>query len=143
MATNVIQSILSLLLISTSVSLLFSNNVIGFIKYFLFTTIIQVIFYEIYKKIMTERAEKIYNERLKEYSKQGCEVTCPCDRVCKHFIPIEMNTDNSYVCNDCDRKVIVDVQVKSFLATDPLDLEKEDEKFAEVYSRIINKIRQN
>lgn len=141
--TNVVKSLLTLLTISSSVAFLFSNNWIGFIKYFVFTTVVQTVIYNVYKDYLKQKFEKVYNERLKEYSKQGCEISCPCDRACRHFIPIELNGDNSYTCQDCDRKIAVDVQVKSFLSTDPVNLEKEDEKFAEVYSKLINRLQQN
>jgi hypothetical protein len=143
MPNKLVKSLLTLLTISGSVAFLLSNDWIGFTKYFVFTTVVQTIIYNVYKDFIRERYEKVYNERLKEYSKQGCEITCPCDRACRHFIPIEINGDNSYACQDCDRKIAVDVQVKSFLSTDPVNLEREDEKFAEVYSRIISEIQQS
>lgn len=80
--------------------------------------------------------EKLLNDRISEYSKQGVEVTCPCARAAKHFVPVQLNTDNSYKCLDCTKNIVVDVEVKTFLETTPMDLEKTSAALDVVYDQV-------
>lgn len=81
-------------------------------------------------------AEKLTNERISEYSKQGMETTCPCYKNKKVFIPIRLDTDNSYKCIDCDKNVSVKVDVKTFLATEIIDLDQSEKAFIDAVKKI-------
>jgi hypothetical protein len=118
---NVLKSLLILFSISCSISLLFSKNIIDYIKYFLSISLIQIILYQIYLKIVSIFIEKIKLDKIKEYSKQGMEVSCPCYKANKVFIPIRLNGNNDFKCLECNKNVSVTVDVKTFLATEPLD----------------------
>jgi len=98
----------------------------------------QIIIYRVYVQIVQLLAERMLNERIKEYSKQGVDTVCPCARAMKHFIPIQLNTDNFYKCQDCDKNIAVNVEVKTFLETVPLDLDKTDTAFGVVYDKVTN-----
>ena len=123
---NVIKSLLILFSISSSISLFFSKDFIEGIKYFLAISLIQIIFYQIYLKILSLYIQRIKLDKLKEYSKQGVEVSCPCYRENKVFIPIRLNGNNDYKCLECNKNVSVNVDIKTFLATEPLDGEATD-----------------
>jgi len=55
-----------------------------------------------------------------ELSKQGAEVTCPCDRGIKCFVPITLNERNEYVCPGCKKDINVLVDLKTVLVTTPI-----------------------
>ena len=48
------------------------------------------------------------------------DVTCPCDKKVQTTIPIEMNSDNSYICGQCDKRIRVLLETKTVLKTDPI-----------------------
>lgn len=58
-----------------------------------------------------------------ELAKITADVVCPCDKKVHTTIPIEMNSDNAYICSQCDKKISVVLEAKTFLKTDPF---KED-----------------
>ena len=104
----------------------FSKDFTEGIKYFLAISLIQIIFYQIYLKILSLYIERIKLDKIKEYSKQGVEVSCPCYRENKVFIPIRLNGNNDYKCLECNKNVSENVDIKTFLATEPLDGEATD-----------------
>lgn len=55
-----------------------------------------------------------------ELAKISADVVCPCDKKVKTTIPIEMNSDNTYVCAQCEKRVSVLLETKTFLKTDPI-----------------------
>jgi hypothetical protein len=126
------------IVISTTMALPFSDNGVQFLKYFLVCSVLQVILSRIYYNIVAFFFEKIKNERLKEYSKQGVEVTCPCFKEKKFLLPIKLQEDNAFSCIECKKDFSVDVSVRSFLQTDPIDIEKADAAFIEAVKKIQN-----
>lgn len=134
-----IKPILILTAISTALALIFSNDVLSFVKYFILFDIAQVIIYNVYKNIIELFAVKLQNEKLKELSKQGMELKCPCYKEKGMFVPIDLNGPNTFSCAECNKNIIVDVTAKTFLQTEMIDLEKADEAFIKAY----NKIQQN
>lgn len=139
MLLTVLKPILLLSVISTSVSLLFSNNILSFSKIFIATSLAQILLYNLYVSIMQLFAEKIKNERMKEYSKQGMEITCPCYLEKKMLIPIDLNGDNTFKCFECQKNVSVNVTAKAFMQTEMVDLDKADSAFLEAYNKIQEK----
>lgn len=125
--------------VSTALSLIFSDTLVTFLKYFIFFDIIQVIIYNVYKNIVELFAAKLQNEKLKELSKQGMEVKCPCYLEKPMFVPINLNGPNGFNCNECKKNVVVDITAKTFMQTEMISLEKADEAFVKAY----NKIQQN
>jgi hypothetical protein len=123
---NVIKSLLILLTVSCSISLIFSKDFVSGVKYFFAISLIQIILYQIYIKIIHLYVENIKLQKIKEYSKQGVEVVCPCYRENKVFIPIKLDSNNDYTCMECKKNVSVNIEVKTFLATEPLDGEATD-----------------
>lgn len=55
-----------------------------------------------------------------ELKRISADVVCPCDKKVQTTIPIDMNSDNSYICSQCDKKVGVIVETKTVLKTDPI-----------------------
>ncbi|NBO99802.1 MAG: hypothetical protein EBU90_06700 [Proteobacteria bacterium] len=60
------------------------------------------------------------NERIKEFSKQGLEVECPCSKKLKDFVPIVLNTQNKYKCKDCQKIISVYITPSTALTTEPI-----------------------
>ena len=139
MMLSIARSLLVLITLSTCAAFIFSNDAWGFARVFAIASIIQVVLYNIYRQVVVLFAEKLANDRISEYTKQGVEVTCPCSRAIKNLIPIQLNTDNSYKCLDCARNVTVNVEVKTFLETQPVDLDKSTAAFDAVYTEVTEK----
>jgi len=64
--------------------------------------------------------KKLENERIREFSLQGLEVTCPCSLKKTEFIPIVLNTNNSYKCDHCQKNVSVYVTAETALVTETI-----------------------
>ena len=64
--------------------------------------------------------KKLENERIKEFSLQGMEVSCPCSLKKVEFVPIILNTNNNYKCNHCQKNISVYVTAETALVTEPL-----------------------
>lgn len=139
MITSIVRSLLVLITLSSCVAFAFSADAWGFARVFAVASIVQIVLYNIYRQIVVLFMEKITNDRISEYTKQGVEVTCPCSRAIKNLIPIQLNTDNSYKCLDCARNVTVNVEVKTFLETQPVDLDKSTAAFDAVYTEVTDK----
>lgn len=69
---------------------------------------------------MAIKDKQIENERIKEFSLQGLEVTCPCSLKKVEFVPITLNTNNAYKCNTCQKNVSVYVVPETALMTEPV-----------------------
>jgi hypothetical protein len=133
-----LKPILILCVISTVSSLVFSNTSLDFLKGFILSSLIQIIFYNVYKNVIEYFALKLQVEKIKEFSKQGMEVKCPCYLEKKMFVPIELNGVNIFNCKECDRSISVDLTAKTFMQTDMLDLDKADENLIKAYKHIQN-----
>lgn len=136
MVFRIFKSIFTLLLVGSALSAPFTNNLIDFFKLLAFSIIIQIICFDIYQRIVSTKNKRIELEKIKEFTKQGCELRCPCHLNKKMFIPIRLNEDNSFKCLDCSKNVSVKVDVKSFLETETIDLEKADRDFIAAIKKI-------
>ena len=83
---------------------------------------------------------KLQVEKLKEFSKQGMEVKCPCYLEKKMFVPIDLNGVNVFDCKECDKSISVELNAKTFMQTDMIDLDKADENLIKAYKLIQDKI---
>ena len=118
--------------------MVFSNNTLDFLKGFLLASLIQIILYNVYKNIIEFFALKLKVEKIKEFSKQGMEVKCPCYLEKKMFVPIDLNDVNIFNCKECDKSISVDITAKTFMQTDMIDLDKADENLIKAYKHIQN-----
>jgi hypothetical protein len=64
--------------------------------------------------------KKLENERIKEFSLQGLEVTCPCALKKTEFVPIILNTPNTYKCDFCQKNVSVYILSETAMITETL-----------------------
>jgi len=64
--------------------------------------------------------KKLENERIKEFSLQGLEVTCPCSLKKAEFVPIILNTNNTYRCDHCQKNVSVYIAAETALVTETI-----------------------
>jgi hypothetical protein len=130
------KPLLILTTISTFISLSFGKDGYSMLKLFILSTIVQIVIDKAYKQFLILKAEKIKNERIQEFSKQGMEVTCPCYMEKRMFIPIDLNEVNSFNCIECKKDCIVQITAKTFNKTDILDLDQADAALIEVYKKI-------
>ena len=134
-----LKPIFILTVISTVISLIFTKDIFDFVKWFLLITFIQVVFYNVYKNIIEYFILKLQVEKIKEFSKQGMEVKCPCYLEKKMFVPIDLNGANMFNCKECDKSVSVDITAKTFMQTDMIDLDKAEESLIKAYKHIQDK----
>jgi DNA-directed RNA polymerase subunit RPC12/RpoP len=59
-------------------------------------------------------------EAIAELRRITADVVCPCDKKVQTTIPLDMSTDNSYICAQCSKKVGVIVDIKTVLKTEPM-----------------------
>ena len=135
---DIFISLFTLSVISSCVGLFVASDLISFTKTFVVASIVQIILYSVYKQAVMFMAERLRNERIKEFSKQGMEVVCPCSKAVRTFIPIQLDQDNSYKCMDCSRNIAVGLEVKTFMTTDPVDIPKTSAALNLVYGKIAN-----
>jgi hypothetical protein len=135
---NFIKPILILFFISSAFAFPFSDGWISFLKLFTISSIIQIIIFNIYKHIIFLSAERIKNDRIREFSKQGMEVVCPCYLEKRMFVPIELNANNTFNCVECKKDCIVQITAKTFNKTDIIDLDGADAALIEVYKKLQN-----
>ena len=125
MIKTIFKSLFLLTFISSTMSWATTHTTGGFIQIFSLTTILQIVLYNMYKEIMRffykSQQDSFNLSKIKEYSKQGLEVTCPCPRASKAFVPIRLDQVNTYTCHDCGRQVAVQIDTKTFNQTEILD----------------------
>jgi hypothetical protein len=51
---------------------------------------------------------------------------------------LDLNGDNAFSCTECKKDFSVDISARSFLQTDPIDIEKADAAFIEAINKIQN-----
>lgn len=82
-----------------------------------------VIFYFYGESVKRKNAyiqAKLELEAAVELKKITADVICPCDKKVQTTIPIEMNSENSYTCGQCDKRIKVIVETKTVMKTDPI-----------------------
>jgi len=60
------------------------------------------------------------NERIKEFSHQSIEVTCPCHLKIREVVPFRFNTENRYRCKECRKAISVFTETQTAVFTEPL-----------------------
>jgi len=133
---NILRPLIILITISTSIALFLSESFLSFVKVFLASCIFQVLVYDIYKKIVLFFAEKIKNDRIKIYSKQGLDVKCPCYLEKPMFVPIELNSENVVKCLECQKQISIEIIPKTFLKTEMINLDNADAAISEIYNKV-------
>jgi hypothetical protein len=93
---------------------------IGFTLTFLAQIIVYNVFRYAFDAIIALKNKKLENERIKEFTYQGLEVTCPCTKKHIDFVPIRLNTPNMYKCGDCNKSVSVFINAETALQTEPI-----------------------
>ena len=86
----------------------------------------QFILYDLFSRWRKSKIEvqfrQLENERIKAFSEQGLDVTCPvesCNTVT--FVPIIVNYDNEYECPKCNADIKIYIGTKCFLKTTPVE----------------------
>ena len=81
---------------------------------------ISIIGSQVRDAIIFTNNKKLENERIKEFTKQGLSVNCA---ICsaENFIPIRLDTSNSFECQACGQQNAVYINVTTAQTTTPLD----------------------
>lgn len=97
---------------------------INFGKSFTTACLAQFIFFGLYNNLKNyfrdNIVEREFTERLKEYTKQGVDLSCAHCGV-KNYIPIRFDEDNDFKCASCDKTNGVYVNITSAQKTQMLD----------------------
>lgn len=116
--------ILILFGVSGVLSYIFTGLTAKFWISFVIVTLIQLVVYNIFRSVLDAfvalKNKQLENERIKEFSYQGLEVTCPCSKKCIDYVPIRLNTPNMYRCSGCDKSVSVYINAETALQTEPI-----------------------
>lgn len=143
MLFKILRPLLVLCAVSSGISFIFCSDVESFIKYFIGTSILQFVIYNAYKNTVSLLQRRVDNQRIAEFSKQGVEITCPCAKAAKHFIPIRLDEDNSYKCLDCPNYVRINVDIKPYIVSDVIDVVKTEEAIESLYDQAIKQSPKN
>jgi len=117
-------SLLLTFLVSTLLAWPLTFMGVWFFSGFGFFTALQFISFYFYRDYVSRKIaveeQKIIAAREAEFSKQGADVTCPCDRQVKCFVPIVLNQRNEYTCPGCNKDISISVNLKTALITTPV-----------------------
>lgn len=130
--------------VAGSIGLFLTAFNIPFVNTFLLSIVFQFIAFYFYGEYIRRKNNKIKLEAEikleQEKSQQFTNVTCPCDRQIQSTIPININSDNSYMCPGCQKNISVYIETKTALATTPLVINPlEAPLIAEEVNKILNK----
>jgi hypothetical protein len=124
MAARFITQILILLTVATVGTITLHQLGISVIISFLLSVIVQFGLYYAFiiclETVVQLKNKQLENERIKEFSLQGLEVTCPCSLKKTEFVPIVLNTNNSYKCNHCTKHIGVYIVPETALITETI-----------------------
>ncbi len=134
MLGDIIKSLVILCIISSVTAGCLYTDTLSFVRYFFIATFLQIVCFNIYRKIASLLHEQNEVRRLEELSKQVVEVRCPCPKLASQIIPISVNETNSYKCQDCNRSVVAVTDVKTFLATEPVDIDQGTKLVEKLYN---------
>lgn len=137
MLSRIIKSLLILSIVSATASCCFYTDINSFLRYFFITTFCQIVIYNIYTTIAGLLHENNEINRLAELSKQVVEVKCPCPKAINQTVPIIANESTSYKCQDCNRGVVAVSDVKTFLATEPVDVEQGNNLLEKIFNEAV------
>ena len=126
MTAQIIRSLLLLIIISCSVSgigYFFEPTLLTFVKYFVLTTGVQIIFFFVYNNILRYIArlnlekESLQLAQLAEKNKifiecQGCKNT--------NNVSIDLTQDNEFNCVHCGANNKVNIEFTTILPTKPI-----------------------
>ena len=110
-----ISVLFGLILKQLHVSLYYSipfGIILQFGIYYAFITILSA-----YVELKNKQLE---NDRIKEFSLQGLEVTCPCSLKKTEFVPVTLNMSNTYKCDHCQKNISVYITPETALITETL-----------------------
>ncbi len=124
----IVKKILSSFLITSLISFLGALFLLNFgfnflVSLFFIFTLQFVFFYFYGERIKRKNAyieAQLELQMASELKKITADVVCPCDQKTETTIPIHMNSENSYVCGQCNKRVRVLIDVKTVLKTDPI-----------------------
>ena len=128
-SNSTLHKIIYSFIITLSISILGALFLLNFNFNFWLTSvfffILQIIGFYFYGEYVKRKNAQIQLqlelEAAIQLKKITADVVCPCDKKVETTIPIDMNGDNSYICSQCDKKIKVIVNTKTFLKTDPID----------------------
>lgn len=66
------------------------------------------------------KARELEKEMLDQMSQQYAQVKCPCDKNTSQLVMLNINQENLYNCNACNKELKCLVGWKSFQTTEPL-----------------------
>lgn len=121
---SILFRLLLLLSISTVTGVIFNAFGLSLYLGIFFGLCIQFVFNYAFNQWLISSAalrnKELENARIKEFSYQGVEVTCPCHKQNKEIVPFRFNTDNRYKCTDCSKTIVVLVEPYTAIATEPI-----------------------
>ena len=121
---NIFYSILIFLIVSLGIGV--SLNLLGlpFLPSFIFAIFVQYFVGDIIVRVFAARDLRATREAeqkiVETMSQQYVNVKCPCDKKTEQLVMLNLNEENLYKCNDCQKDLKAMVGWKSFQTTTPL-----------------------
>jgi hypothetical protein len=142
MSTRLFTSLIALLSTSLLIALFLTSFGVKLWAGFIIAVFSQIIIYNVYISLLSSyivlKNKQLENERIKEFSYQGLEVSCPCSKKHKDFVPIRLNDVNMYRCGECDKSVSVYINAETALQTEPIISTDTSTALAPIIANITN-----
>jgi len=108
-------------LVSVLFALIFATK---FWYVFALAFLLQILFFyflnTVYENSLIEKAQKIKIQQYIEENRQVATVQCPCDQKNMQDVDMRFDQDITYRCNNCNKNIKANVDVKTVLITEPI-----------------------
>lgn len=130
----ILRSVILTGLISGSIAAVFLKY--GFWEVFTIATAVQIVIFVIVNTVRDYKFRQVELERTKSLEKQGLGVECPCYKKIQQFVPVTLNEGNSYICDECDKRINVELTATTAMATIPMNLEQSMKNIEDIYDHV-------
>jgi len=114
----------ALLAVSILCGYVFASVKLNFLIGFFSGAVLQVFGFYLYASIINLyvvlKSKKLEILKLREMSYQSVEVTCPCFKQIRDFVPFRFNTANYYKCRECAKTVSIHTTTETAVVTEPI-----------------------
>lgn len=142
MSTRLFTSLIALSSTSLLIAFFLTSFGVKLWAGFIIAVFSQIVIYNVYITLLNSyivlKNKQLENERIKEFSYQGLEVSCPCSKKHRDFVPIRLNEVNMYRCGECDKSVSVYINTETALQTEPIISTDTSTALAPIIANITN-----
>lgn len=80
--------------------------------------------------------EKQLTKRIEDAAKQTLKLKCPCTNMAEQIVPIRLDQPNFYKCINCEKNINVNLNAKTVLMTDIIDVDATHNQMVQAMNQI-------